>query len=560
MMGPIYRKALGVLIWLGEADIYTELAWAALEKASSLIKQPSSVLKAALAQIGPIENIWFSLHKLARYEWFYRAWTFQELYLAEQAEILCSQLEMDWNVFHHTMESIKDCLEDGPTSIDSSKAKISIRKLLSSVDRLWFSDTAFTLSDLLVKTIHRDCEDPRDKIYALLGVLFRRENMLAKAAIEVNYGISRKRFYTSVSHALVCRAGWTEPEQRNRTNQPHDLDPFHGAGLDIHENFYQTSKYLEASLQPSLSLPSWVIDWTCSEAANLWADRTRIRRSEWRPIIRTNGVKLGAAIDVNDQRDQGNDLHLYGIVIARLIRARATLPLGVDGYHRLELEDIPQCSYNGKRISEDPFGDSKAAPRNYTRWTSETPVEDEKRYPRDVWQEIYDSKNILHTLSYHDREKCKCFETPYFYTIVTTVPVFILSLIFSSMAKCFFLLLCWVAFKDSRIQARKPSRSFCIDIKVQDGYSTKAAAGDWIVSLAGEQGLFLLKPTKDGKFKLVRGLLHHANSPLNWKVSRMDFNGNIDPDWKSAYHDSSEEASTIPSWLDFRVLPINLTI
>ncbi|KAI1641205.1 heterokaryon incompatibility protein-domain-containing protein [Biscogniauxia mediterranea] len=189
MMGPIYHKALGVLIWLGEADPYTELAWAALQKASSLARQPSSVLKAGLTEIGPIEMIWFSLHRLASREWFYRAWTFQELYLARHAEVLCSRLEMDWNTFHHTMESIRDCLEDEPASVDSSRAKMSIQKLLSSVERLWFSGTAFTLTDLLVKTIHRDCEDPRDKLYALLGVLFRRKNPWTNSAIEVNYEV-----------------------------------------------------------------------------------------------------------------------------------------------------------------------------------------------------------------------------------------------------------------------------------------------------------------------------------------------------------------------------------
>ncbi|KAI0597736.1 heterokaryon incompatibility protein-domain-containing protein [Biscogniauxia sp. FL1348] len=563
MMGLIYHKALGVLIWLGEADHYTELAWAALKQASSLARQSSTVLKAGLTQIGPIETIWFSLHKLARHEWFYRAWTFQELYLAQHAEILCSQLEMDWNTFHHTMESIKDCLEDGPASVDSSRAKVSIQKLLSSVERLWFSDSAFTLTDLLVKTIHRDCEDPRDKLYALLGVLFRKEGLWTNSAIEVNYGISRKKLYTSVAHSLVWRAKWTEPGRTNRGAQPHDLHILHGAGLDIHENYHQTSRYFEASLQPSLSLPSWVIDWKCSEASTIWADRTYVRRSEWHPIIRTNGIKLGAAIHVDDQRDQGSYLRLYGVAIARLVKPKvssSSRDCYSDDYTRLDLEDLPHCSYKGKPVSEDPFLADKIAPQNYTRWTSETPEEDKKRYPKDTLEEIYGADNIIRSLPSHDRKTCRCCWTPYFDTIITTFPVLILSLIFPPWSIYFFLLFCWVAFKDSLIEARKPSRRFCIDIKVQDGYSTRAEAGDWIVSLAGEQGLFLLKPTKNGNFKLVRGLLCHANSNINWKISRIDVNGRIDSGWISNYHGLDEDGSTIPSWHDFQVVPVSLTI
>ncbi|KAF2967054.1 hypothetical protein GQX73_g6518 [Xylaria multiplex] len=556
IMGTIYQRARRVIIWLGEADEFTDLAWRTLLEASSPTQSTATNdLEVRLAETGDLEDIWLSIHNLGQREWFYRAWTFQELYLAQRATVLCSTYEMDWDKFHQALDRLATFLTRGATSTYSIKAKNTLQNLLGSVEQLRVSDTAFTLTDLLSRTIHRSCDEPKDKIYALLGVLFQKEgleHLKLKYSFPVDYSSNPELVYMRVSRALAMRLAWTEPGRTK--SQPLDLSILHGAGLDAHNRRYRTTwfKGLTVNRTPG-DLPTWVTDWTDREASLSWAEKTYIKRDKWQPIISTDGLKLGAAVNLDESRGEHRELLLYGVVIARLVRANS----GADDRIRFYLEELPLCVRHGSLLSQ---GLSRDGTEPYIRWTSEIPIEDKIRYPDDSPSHIYYSPRILRALLHHDQKKCECTQFPFFHTIIAAILALILSIIFGSAAKYLLILVFWVALKDARVMTGKPVRNFCLDIVATREHPTLASEGDWIVSLAGEQGLFLLKPTKIGKFKLVRGLLENRDMKPSCQVFRIDANGNKLDNWTSQYQRQGKGLSATPSWRDFRVLPISLSL
>ncbi|KAI0449350.1 heterokaryon incompatibility protein-domain-containing protein [Xylaria acuta] len=554
IMGTIYQRARRVIIWLGEADEFTDLAWRALLEASAPASSTVvSELEARLAGMSDLEDIWLSLHNLGQREWFYRAWTFQELYLARRATVVCSDYEMDWDRFHHALGWLTVLLRHRAASTYSMKAKNTLQTLLRSVESLSTSDATFSLTDLLSRTIHRSCDEPKDKIYALLGVLFRKDGLrLSKDSLPIDYSMNPEFVYTQVSHALAIRSAWTEPGRTK--SEPLDLGILHGAGMDAHSRRFRTTWFKGLKVNKKLGdLPSWVTDWTDNEAVLSWCEQTYIKRHKWRPIINTDGLKLGAAVNPHDSGIKSKELLLNGVALARLIKAKSKTNDHVEFY----LEELPRCVCNGNLLSQalQPI-----VTYPYIRWTSETPTEDRARYPIDSASHIYHSPKVLRALASHDRMRCECSRTPFFHTIIASVLALVVSIVFRSLTNYIFVLVCWIAVKDSRIQAGKPSRNFYLDIVTTKEHPTVASEGDWIVSLAGEQGLFLLKPTKDGKFKLVRGLLQHEDIEPSYQVSRIDANGSKLVDWTSHYQHQQRGFSATPSWRDFRVLPISLSM
>ncbi|KAI0403074.1 heterokaryon incompatibility protein-domain-containing protein [Xylaria palmicola] len=573
IMGTIYQLARRVIIWLGEADEFTDMAWRALLEASPATHESTvDGLEARLAGMADPEDLWLSLHNLGQREWFYRAWTFQELYLARCATVLCSEYEMDWDRFHRALDRLAALLDAAAASMYSVKARHTLRRLLASVEKLGVSDGAFTLTDLLSRTIHRSCNEPKDKIYALLGVLFREESLLERAGdvLPIDYTINPELVYTQVSRALVTRAPWTEPGRTR--SEPLDLGILHAAGLDAHNRRYRTTwfKGLQVNRMPG-ALPTWVADWTDHEAALLWTEQTALMRHRWRPVIDTDGIKLGAAVD--PQPDAGRagrrELPLCGVALARLVRVPAAAADDNNDRLQFDLEELPRCATYRSLLSQvSPSASSSSngmPPHVRWRWTAGVPAEEQARYPSDDPSRTHHAPRVLHALAHHDKKGCECFRAPFFHTIAASVVALVASLVLGRGAASYvFGLVCLVALRDCTVLAGRPSRRrFRLDVVATRQRPTAAGAGDWIVSLAGEQGLFLLKPTREGKFQLVRGLLRYEGVRPDFEVSRIDASGNklvngTPPGEHQQHHGGSNSA--VPSWRDFRVLPISLSL
>jgi hypothetical protein len=155
-MGKIYADALEVLIWLGHnSNIVEYFDW---------INKPRSIMSRAISRMHldptpkahrkPITD--FALHP-----YWQRAWITQEVILARSLRLLCGEAEMRARSFisnrHRSMRATDDW-----------RTLTSIWRLLSRDRNLY---RPFKLWSIIMDRHDAKCQDPRDKLYSLLGVI-----------------------------------------------------------------------------------------------------------------------------------------------------------------------------------------------------------------------------------------------------------------------------------------------------------------------------------------------------------------------------------------------------
>ncbi|KAE8166119.1 heterokaryon incompatibility protein-domain-containing protein [Aspergillus tamarii] len=185
-MASIYRSAEMVIAWLGEKDIYTEDAFSLIRTMGSLSDDD---LKQVVARnvgaedivdfVGPLFSdwAWNSMKQLWRRNYFKRAWIIQEVALAKRILVICGEYILDWaniarvsriltltpwkrvsNVKTHDRKARVDSTHTLPLYLNSNRKMVSAGK-------------GCDLLPILIKARRFQCSDPRDKVYALLGLL-----------------------------------------------------------------------------------------------------------------------------------------------------------------------------------------------------------------------------------------------------------------------------------------------------------------------------------------------------------------------------------------------------
>ena len=215
-MGRIYQEARLVVVWLGH---YFENA----PRVLSIVEQLSKVYAGNLPDgpdrsefdryTGPLAerellrrvglesanlNDWMDFVRFMRRSWFSRTWTLQEVALAQKITCLCGQYEIDWSSIQGAAWMIS-----GTTLGDDLRVLWQLRgsgppepALLCSLNmamrdlalgntkehdsdkyKVWYNSpdaqsTAPALLDqCLANTSMTKCKDPRDKVFAILGIV-----------------------------------------------------------------------------------------------------------------------------------------------------------------------------------------------------------------------------------------------------------------------------------------------------------------------------------------------------------------------------------------------------
>jgi len=182
-MGDIYSTASRTLIWLGEDTKEVEKSFA-----SPVCKLlPSS----SIFQIDPREDTpllineihrnfidrrdivlscnWDSVMNLLRRPWFRRKWVIQEVANTQQALVVCGFHTLPWNL----LEDICGYLRLLPIVIDPASANQNAITALDNITMISLirqSGITRSLPDLLYSTRNFACGDPRDHMFALLGL------------------------------------------------------------------------------------------------------------------------------------------------------------------------------------------------------------------------------------------------------------------------------------------------------------------------------------------------------------------------------------------------------
>jgi hypothetical protein len=207
-MRSIYRDAERVVIWLGgfnepsDKDAENTLDMLGVRKGDHE-GMPAAVLAIMtfiadrnntasdydlFFQTDPGNNIvaWAEIQKLFYRPWFKRLWIIQELNVSRHAIVLWDRIELPWDVLNSTATYIIDSIPAAPAEIERIFPWMGANNVLGVA--LHGADTNNLLS-ILHHTQHSSCSDPRDKLYAILGLCDSMDD------VEVDYSTSVSSVY-----------------------------------------------------------------------------------------------------------------------------------------------------------------------------------------------------------------------------------------------------------------------------------------------------------------------------------------------------------------------------
>lgn len=187
-MGDVYHTARQVIIWLGPATddsgfavkIFREISARIEVDWNNLTMRPASRADAnwANTQITWIwdDKISNSVRHLLQAPWFNRLWIWQEVLLSRRAEIYVGHETLPWRDFSKAiLYMVRTVI------LDATFPNVSreLKRLLGHVHQLAVRE-AFDagLLDYIEATLGCQFSEPRDRIYALLGIICRDDCVL----------------------------------------------------------------------------------------------------------------------------------------------------------------------------------------------------------------------------------------------------------------------------------------------------------------------------------------------------------------------------------------------
>lgn len=218
LMGEIYSMASPVVVWLGES-------FDGCVEAFDLMSKVVSVDESEITE--EMSSIMFSFYiQLAEREWFTRLWTIQELVLANKDPLVgCGFTWTTWSILLKAWQRVamieftrmgmtmkKEGVEseNGGKKSDSDAFSLGVRTSGTKIDLLSNLRTAVTskkgsdLRDLLLNTVSSKATEPKDRIYALLGMLHASD----RVTLTIDYSLSLGTIYASaISHIFQKGTG-----------------------------------------------------------------------------------------------------------------------------------------------------------------------------------------------------------------------------------------------------------------------------------------------------------------------------------------------------------------
>ena len=225
IMTSIYHNAQEVIVWLGEEEESDAHAIGMIERFSTLSASLSEKedgtpktfgeLIKPLAPAGAPE--WSALAKYLQRPWFSRVWTIQEVSRSRKSRVVCGSRVIDWEALLSITEYIKEkrltpYLET--TSFVTGLLSVPFiqryRQIVGSVN-----NPGLILLDLLLRTMASFATDPRDRVFALMGIINTNFSGLSGqdpqikspySSIMVDYSLTCEQVYTAVAKYMLLEA------------------------------------------------------------------------------------------------------------------------------------------------------------------------------------------------------------------------------------------------------------------------------------------------------------------------------------------------------------------
>lgn len=171
MMADIYKRALYVYVWLGEADESLEKVMRALKRSYRCHHKDAKELQLSTAMRQLHFNEDDKLDRLSAYSlrrffgnsYWTRLWIIQEVMLAKYIRIMCGDTVLTWDVLQRFCQSrLKTLSTDAVQAVPVQVAWLAEHA---------FSGRSYSYADMLWTFCLNECHEPRDKVYGLQGLV-----------------------------------------------------------------------------------------------------------------------------------------------------------------------------------------------------------------------------------------------------------------------------------------------------------------------------------------------------------------------------------------------------
>ena len=293
IMRKIFQQAKMVLIWLGDEDCSTQKAFDMIHHIKSDVFSESSGVD--WERVDEMEESVHIFTNLLQRPYFQRVWIIQEIAVSRNAMVICGSCTVTWEAFSTAL--VLYSLRHSTKAIGSTLRWIQCWQV-----RI-FKGNWIALSDFLLHCRDSKATDPRDKVFAFLGLCKdESENSLSS-----DYNLSVAQTYTAAARFMIS-----------------------------HEGNFQALAGVQKS-NSSSEIPSWVPDWRLPSISKIIGHDTG-NLGPWR--------RYHAALDTMPAvSDIGapEKLLVKGLTVDVIQKTYDTQPIGdtLGDYETLILEEIP---------------------------------------------------------------------------------------------------------------------------------------------------------------------------------------------------------------------------
>ncbi|KAI8631995.1 HET-domain-containing protein [Xylariaceae sp. FL1651] len=179
----IYQHGQRTIVWLGEQDHKTAHIFRLLkDKAQRIGHQASSKHHRPKIWANPF-GILVDEYKMERditamnaffsRSWFHRVWVIQEVSVSSNIVVRCGMYSLEWDSIAEARQSSTESLESCFRTLVSERRSFQTRQPRS-------------LADLVSSSISAQATDPRDRIYAVMGLITSQNDQLDNIVVDYN--------------------------------------------------------------------------------------------------------------------------------------------------------------------------------------------------------------------------------------------------------------------------------------------------------------------------------------------------------------------------------------
>ncbi|KAK5718967.1 hypothetical protein LTR17_015474 [Elasticomyces elasticus] len=186
-MSRIYYQARKVVVWLGPQHSGSDAAMNAIATYATHYRDRRKQAK-FWSEPGGV-----AVTRLCQRAYWTRLWILQELIFAQRVTLLCGQQRVEWSAFLNMMTAMSRRQHSRNDERNTDYQAVARSPAMSLVEQS-MRPLDYTLWDLMFANRGLKCSEPRDRVYALLGVVLIKD----EAAIVPNYKVPLCRLMNNV--------------------------------------------------------------------------------------------------------------------------------------------------------------------------------------------------------------------------------------------------------------------------------------------------------------------------------------------------------------------------